>query len=191
MKAPMTQRAQAVPKGSAKVNTVRVFQDGDFVFTHTDYNVFGPKIGFDIFRFEDGKIVEHWDNLQETAKSSKDYRWFFDVYLYRAALPRLVAIHEGSTLKLRWQAPDDLPFPMPVDVRVNDRIVTLPMLDGTGMTPADATATITIDPLSKILMQSDAIDLRLREATNSPSRAGWCSSSLRIRIRKRAPSHLD
>ncbi len=54
-----------LPKGSARVNTVRVFQDGDFVFTHTDYNFFGPKIGFDIFRFENGKIVEHWDNLQE------------------------------------------------------------------------------------------------------------------------------
>jgi predicted SnoaL-like aldol condensation-catalyzing enzyme len=54
-------------KGSAKVNAVRVFQDGDFVFAHVDYNFFGPKVGFDIFRFEDGKIVEHWDNLQETA----------------------------------------------------------------------------------------------------------------------------
>lgn len=57
-----------LPPNSAKVTTVRAFQDGDFVFTHTDYNFFGPKIGFDIFRFEDGKIVEHWDNLQETAK---------------------------------------------------------------------------------------------------------------------------
>lgn len=56
---------QQLPKGSAKVNTVRVFQDGNYVFTHTDYNFFGPKIGFDIFRFEDGRIVEHWDNLQE------------------------------------------------------------------------------------------------------------------------------
>lgn len=54
-----------LPKGSAKVNTVRVFEEGNFVFAHTDYNFFGPKIGFDIFRFEDGKIVEHWDNLQE------------------------------------------------------------------------------------------------------------------------------
>lgn len=61
---------QALPANSAKVNTVRSFQDGDFVFTHTDYNFFGPKIGFDIFRFEDGKIVEHWDNLQETAKTN-------------------------------------------------------------------------------------------------------------------------
>lgn len=56
---------QQLPKGSAKVNTVRVFQDGNYVFTHTDYDFFGPKIGFDIFRFEDGRIVEHWDNLQE------------------------------------------------------------------------------------------------------------------------------
>jgi predicted SnoaL-like aldol condensation-catalyzing enzyme len=57
-----------LPPNSAKVNIARVFQDGDFVFTHSDFNFFGPKIGFDIFRFEDGKIVEHWDNLQETAK---------------------------------------------------------------------------------------------------------------------------
>lgn len=56
---------QQLPPNSAKVNTVRAFEDGDFVFTQTDYNFFGPKIGFDIFRFENGKIVEHWDNLQE------------------------------------------------------------------------------------------------------------------------------
>jgi predicted SnoaL-like aldol condensation-catalyzing enzyme len=58
---------QSLPRGATKVNTVRALQDGDFVILHTDYNFFGPKVGFDIFRFEDGKIVEHWDNLQETA----------------------------------------------------------------------------------------------------------------------------
>jgi predicted SnoaL-like aldol condensation-catalyzing enzyme len=57
----------ALPPGSAKVNTVRVFADADYVFAHTEYDFFGPRIGFDIFRFENGKIVEHWDNLQETA----------------------------------------------------------------------------------------------------------------------------
>jgi len=51
----------------ASVNTIRVFEDGDYVIAHTEYNFFGPRIGFDIFRFEDGLIVEHWDNLQETA----------------------------------------------------------------------------------------------------------------------------
>lgn len=58
---------QALPKGSAKVNVVRSFEDGDFVFTQTDYDFFGAKVGFDVFRFEDGLIVEHWDNLVDKA----------------------------------------------------------------------------------------------------------------------------
>jgi predicted SnoaL-like aldol condensation-catalyzing enzyme len=70
---------KSLPKGSTKVHTVRAFQDGDYVFTHTDYDFFGPKIGFDIFRFEGGKIVEHWDNLQETAaKPSPSGRTMLD-----------------------------------------------------------------------------------------------------------------
>ena len=60
---------QALPKNSAKVDVVRAFEDGDYVFTHTDYNFFGPKVGFDLFRFENGLIVEHWDNL--TVKSEQ------------------------------------------------------------------------------------------------------------------------
>jgi predicted SnoaL-like aldol condensation-catalyzing enzyme len=58
---------QSRPKGSAKVNTVRVFQDDNFVFTHTEFNILGPRAGFDVYRFENGKIVEHWDNFQEVA----------------------------------------------------------------------------------------------------------------------------
>lgn len=46
----------------------RVISDGDYVVLQSEYNFFGPKIGFDIFRFEDGLIVEHWDNLTEIAK---------------------------------------------------------------------------------------------------------------------------
>lgn len=57
---------QQLPAGSAKVNTVRLLQDEEYVVAHTVYNFFGPKIGFDVFRFENGKIVEHWDNLQTT-----------------------------------------------------------------------------------------------------------------------------
>lgn len=67
-----------LPKGSAKVQVIRAFEDGDFVFTHTKYNFFGPKAGFDIFRFENGLIVEHWDNLQEIAEKTTSGRTQFD-----------------------------------------------------------------------------------------------------------------
>jgi hypothetical protein len=47
---------------------------------------------------------------------------------------------------------------MPLDVRVDGRVVTLPMTDGTGETPAGVHAAVTIDPASKILRHLDAVD---------------------------------
>ena len=49
---------------SPKVNVVRAFEDGDFVFAHTEYDFASRHIGFEIFRFEQGQAVEHWDNIQ-------------------------------------------------------------------------------------------------------------------------------
>ncbi len=69
----------APPQGF-KANVVRAFEDGDYVFTHTEYDFFGPKAGFDVFRFEDGKIVEHWDNLTEVAPPNPSGRTQFDGY---------------------------------------------------------------------------------------------------------------
>lgn len=66
------------PEGGFKAKVVRAFQDGDYVFTHTEYDFFGPKAGFDVFRFEDGKIVEHWDNLAEVTPPNPSGRTQFD-----------------------------------------------------------------------------------------------------------------
>lgn len=68
----------ALPEGSAKAKVVRAAEDGDYVFLHTDYNFFGPKVGFDIFRFEDGLIVEHWDNLQQLGDKNPSGRTQLD-----------------------------------------------------------------------------------------------------------------
>ena len=65
-------------EGSAKAKVIRTIQDGDYVVLHTEYDFFGPKAGFDIFRFEDGLIVEHWDNLQDVAKPNPSGRTQFD-----------------------------------------------------------------------------------------------------------------
>lgn len=57
-------------EGSIKINTKRTIADGDYVALHSDVNFFGRKVAFDIFRFEKGKIVEHWDNLQEKVEKT-------------------------------------------------------------------------------------------------------------------------
>jgi len=55
--------------GAAPVKTtvknIRAFEDGDKVFLHNVYNFAGTgeQVAFDIFRFENGNISEHWDNL--------------------------------------------------------------------------------------------------------------------------------
>lgn len=69
---------QNAPEGGFKANVIRAFQDGEYVFTHTEYDFFGPKAGFDVFRFEDGLIVEHWDNLLEVAPPNPSGRTQFD-----------------------------------------------------------------------------------------------------------------
>jgi len=52
-------------KTSPSVNIVRIFEDGDFVFAHTEYDFATRNIGFEIFQFENGQAVEHWDNIQK------------------------------------------------------------------------------------------------------------------------------
>ncbi|NGN98386.1 SnoaL-like domain-containing protein [Grimontia sp. S25] len=69
---------KALPEGSAKADVKRAFQDDDYVFLHTEYDFFGPKVGFDVFRFENGQIVEHWDNLQDIAPANPSGRTQLD-----------------------------------------------------------------------------------------------------------------
>ncbi|WP_424978608.1 nuclear transport factor 2 family protein [Leisingera sp. S232] len=51
-------------KTSPKVTFKRVFEDGDFAFAHIEYDFSSLRAAFEVFRFEEGKAVEHWDNIQ-------------------------------------------------------------------------------------------------------------------------------
>lgn len=66
------------PADGFKAKVIRSFSDGDYVFTHTQYDFFGDKVGFDIFRFEDGLIVEHWDNLADITPANPSGRTQLD-----------------------------------------------------------------------------------------------------------------
>ena len=55
---------EQLAKSSPRVNIVRVFSDGDYVFAHTEYDFGSSRIGFEVFRFEGDLTVEHWDNIQ-------------------------------------------------------------------------------------------------------------------------------
>jgi aminopeptidase N len=150
-------RGDIYPKGSWIAHTLRQLIGDESFFKAVRILVYGrpdPRPGN--FQPQFGTTQGFLKIVNDV--TGKDYRWFFDVYFYRAALPKLVVTRERGVVNLRWQVPDDLPFPMPVDVRVGDRIVTLPMSDGSGSTRAEADVAVTVDPHSKILMQSDAID---------------------------------
>ena len=47
------------------VGILREFEDWDFVILHSNYNYWDFETStFDVFRFENGLAVEHWDNTQ-------------------------------------------------------------------------------------------------------------------------------
>jgi predicted SnoaL-like aldol condensation-catalyzing enzyme len=55
----------------ADITIYRTLVDGDFVLLHSRYEgvgrYAGPAIAFDLFRFKDGKIVEHWGGQESEA----------------------------------------------------------------------------------------------------------------------------
>ena len=60
------------------VNVYRVLEEGDYVVLHSTYggvwNNGTPQVAFDVFRFENGLAVEHWDNLLDVAQPNASGR---------------------------------------------------------------------------------------------------------------------
>ena len=65
-------------KTEPRVNMVRGFEDGEFVFAQMEYDFSSRKICFEVFRFEDGQAVEHWDNIQERLGPNQSGRSMVD-----------------------------------------------------------------------------------------------------------------
>ncbi|MEO0678229.1 MAG: nuclear transport factor 2 family protein [Pseudomonadota bacterium] len=73
----------AIEASGMKATTHRVIAEGDLVVLHNTFSnadAFGaPSLAaFDIFRVEDGKVVEHWDNLQPVPEVTVSGRTMVD-----------------------------------------------------------------------------------------------------------------
>ena len=78
--------------------------------------------------------------------SEQDVSWFFEVYVRQAALPRLRVRREAQALHLQWDVPEDLPFPMPVEVEVDGTRKRVEMPDGSATVQVPAGAEVEVDP---------------------------------------------
>ena len=60
-------------KGKVHAKVARAFQDGEFAVIHADLNMFGKDlVTFQIWRFESGLAVEHWDATQPKSGPNPD-----------------------------------------------------------------------------------------------------------------------
>ncbi len=144
-------------KGSLVLHTLRgLIGDADF-FDATRQVVYGttkPQPGN--FKPRYGTTIEFIRAVNRA--TGRDYQWFFDSYLYAAALPELLTKRDAGGMTLRWKTAGDRPFPMPVEVRINGRDRTMPMKNGQGSIDLPANAVVTIDPHSKVLREQAHIN---------------------------------
>jgi len=144
-------------KGSWMLHTLRNLIGDKAFLDVTRLAVYGrtdPKPGN--FKPRYGSTPEYEGFVKQV--TGKDYGWFFDVYLRQAALPELIETRAGGTLTLTWQAPAGLPFPMPVEVQIDGQVQRLAMTGGTGSIAVAPGAHVVIDPDSRILKRSRAVE---------------------------------
>lgn len=84
-------------------------------------------------------------------ESGKDLKWFFEVYLRQPALPILISEVKGDQLVLRWETPKNLPFSMPVEIKIGDETKRVEMPNGQGTVTIPVNTRYEIDPNSWIL----------------------------------------
>jgi aminopeptidase N len=72
------------------------------------------------------------DDFKQIAEEESGMKldWFFEIYLRQPALPKLVTQPAGNKLELRWETPNNLPFPMPIEIDINGKTQRVEMKDG-------------------------------------------------------------
>jgi aminopeptidase N len=138
-------------KGALILNTLR-FYIGDEAFFRSLRRMTYPDPKME--KVTNGKQTHFatTDDYLRTAEreSGKKLDWFFEIYFRQPALPKLIveitSELTGNQLTLRWETPNNLPFPMPVEVKTSNGTKRVEMTNGTATIALPADGRFTIDP---------------------------------------------
>jgi aminopeptidase N len=139
-------------KGALVLHTLRYFIGDDAFFKSLRRMAYNTPA---MEKVKDGRQCHFatTDDFRHIAEdiSGKKLDWFFEVYVRQPKLPRLISEGNGNELKLRWETPDNLPFPMPVEVKVNGKLQRVDV-DTTGTTvKIEAEQKPEVDPNGNLL----------------------------------------
>ena len=136
-------------KGSWIMHTLRNLIGDDAFFSAVRELVYGTD------QPKPGNFTTIYRNTQDfieivNRRTGKDLSWFFDVYLYQPKLPKLVETRTEDSVTFSWNTPQNLPFPMPLEVSVNGEVQVLDITSPNTITvtPFDV---VIADPNSKVL----------------------------------------
>lgn len=108
-------------------------------------------------KIKDGKQVNFRttdDFLRIVEKESgRDLKWFFEVYVRQPKLPKLIIERQENQLNLRWETPQNLPFPLPVEVKIGNEIKKVGMKNGRGSLMLPPDENFQIDPHGWLLRE--------------------------------------
>lgn len=139
-------------KGAVVLHTLRYLL-GDATFFRALRRMAYPTKAME--RMTDGRqtrLVNTDDFLTIAQEESKmDLGWFFELYLRQPKLPKLDVDRKGSKLVLKWETPNDMPFPMPVDVEMNGKVRRVEMPVGTATIDIEGSGNPVVDPKGWVL----------------------------------------
>jgi len=164
------------PRSSGEMYTTRIWKDspaGD-IYTkgswvmHTLRWVLGDETFFKVLRrfaypdpakekLSDGSACRFatTDELLAIAEkeSGQKLGWFWELYLRQPKLPKLIGTVVGGELRLSWETPANLPFPMPVEVQIGGQTRRVELKDNKASLPLGSTKEFVLDPDARILRE--------------------------------------
>ena len=82
-------------------------------------------------------------------------RFATSMSLVRSKLPKLVAERAGDELRLSWETPGELPFPMPVEVKIGDKLQRVEFEKNRASVKLAGATEFVLDPDARILRESE------------------------------------